>query len=147
MTFITEFTIFIWFIALLFLHEMYDINAFGTLKNVLSISSFICAPARPGFPKIHLRTQYSLEKGLTPRVKTHGFEVDTATPAYGGIHPNWMRHRGSGPGAFNLDHLHPVKPILFSKIYNFFTFILEAISYYPSGLIMRKGNSPNSING
>ena len=84
MTFITEFTIFIWFIALLFLHEMYDINAFGTLKNVLSISSFICAPARPGFPKIHLRTQYeySLEKGLTPRVKTHGFEVDTATPAY-----------------------------------------------------------------
>ena len=61
---------------------MYDINAFGTLKNVLSISSFICAPARPGFPKIHLRTQYSLEKGLTPRVKTRGFEVDTATPAY-----------------------------------------------------------------
>ena len=28
------------------------------------------------------------------------------------------------PGAFKLDHLHPVKPILFSKFYNFFTFIL-----------------------
>ena len=50
------------------------------------------------------------------------------------------------PGAFKLDHLHPVKPILFSKFYNFFTFILEANSYYPRGLIMRKGNSPNSRN-
>ena len=49
----------------------------------------------------------------------------------------------SVPGAFKLDHLHPVKPILFSKFYNFFTFILEANSYYPRGLIMRKGNSPN----
>ena len=28
------------------------------------------------------------------------------------------------PGAFKLDHLHPVEPILFSKFYNFFTFIL-----------------------
>ena len=51
------------------------------------------------------------------------------------------------PGAFKLDHLHPVKPILFSKFYNFFTFILEANSYYPRELIMRKGNSPNSRNG
>ena len=53
----------------------------------------------------------------------------------------------SVPGAFKLDHLHPVKPILFSKFYNFFTFILEANSYYPRGLILRKGNSPNSKNG
>ena len=53
----------------------------------------------------------------------------------------------SVPGAFKLDHLHPVKPILFSKFYNFFTFILEANSYYPRGLIMRKGNSHNSRNG
>ena len=30
----------------------------------------------------------------------------------------------SVPWAFKLDHLHPVKPILFSKFYNFFTFIL-----------------------
>ena len=37
----------------------------------------------------------------------------------------------SVPGAFKVDHLHPVKPILFSKFYNFFTFILEANSYYP----------------
>ena len=50
------------------------------------------------------------------------------------------------PGAFKLDHLHPVRPILFSKLYNFFTFILEANSYYPRGLIMRKGNSPNFRN-
>ena len=49
----------------------------------------------------------------------------------------------SVPGAFKLDHLHPVKPILFSKFYNFFTFILGANSYYPRGLIMRKGKSPN----
>ena len=53
----------------------------------------------------------------------------------------------SVPGAFKLDHLHPVKPILFSKFYNFFTFILEANSYYPRGLIMRKGNSPNFKKG
>ena len=47
------------------------------------------------------------------------------------------------PGAFKLDHLHPVKPLLFSKFYNSYTFILEANSYYPTGLIMRKGKSPN----
>merc|ERR1712024_144441 len=28
------------------------------------------------------------------------------------------------PGAFKLDHLQPVEPILFPKFYNFFTFIL-----------------------
>ena len=53
----------------------------------------------------------------------------------------------SVPGAFKLDHLHPVKPILFSKFYNFCPFILEANSYCPTGLIMRKGNSPNQRNG
>ena len=37
----------------------------------------------------------------------------------------------SVPGAFKLDHLQPVKPILFPKFSNFFTFILEANSYYP----------------
>ena len=30
----------------------------------------------------------------------------------------------SVPGVFKLDHSHPVEPILFSKFYNFFTFIL-----------------------
>ena len=60
---------------------------------------------------------------------------------------NGLNRGVSVPGAFKLDHLHPVKPILFSKFYNFFTFILEANSYYPRGLIMRKGNSPNSRNG
>ena len=29
------------------------------------------------------------------------------------------------PGAFKLHHLHPVKPIVFPKFSNFFTFILE----------------------
>ena len=48
------------------------------------------------------------------------------------------------PGSFKLDHLQPAKPILFPRFSNFFTFILGAISYYPRGLIMRKGNSPNS---
>ena len=51
------------------------------------------------------------------------------------------------PGAFKVEHLQPLKPILFPKFYNFFTFILGANSYYPTGLIMRKGNSPNSKNG
>ena len=46
------------------------------------------------------------------------------------------------PGAFKLDHLQPVEPTLFSKFYNFFTFILEANSYYPRGLIMREGIHP-----
>ena len=45
------------------------------------------------------------------------------------------------PGAFKLDHLQPVKPILFPKFSNFFTFILEANSYYPRGLIMGKGGT------
>ena len=53
----------------------------------------------------------------------------------------------SVPGAFKQDHFQPVKPILFCKFYNFFTFILEADSYYPRGLIMRKRNSHNSRNG
>ena len=51
------------------------------------------------------------------------------------------------PGALKLVHLQPIEPILFSKFYNFFTFIPEANSYYPRGLIMRKGNSSNSRNG
>ena len=51
------------------------------------------------------------------------------------------------PGAFKLDHLHPVKPILFSKFYNFSSFIQEATSYYRRGLIMREGNSSNARNG
>ena len=42
------------------------------------------------------------------------------------------------PGAFKLDHLQPVELILFCKISNFCTFILEANSYYP-----RKGKTEN----
>ena len=45
------------------------------------------------------------------------------------------------PGAFKLDHLQPVKPILFPKFSNFFTSILGGpIPYYPRE---RKINSPN----
>ena len=44
----------------------------------------------------------------------------------------------SVPGAFKLDHLHPVKPILLPKFSNFFTFILGANSYYP-----REGKAEN----
>ena len=51
------------------------------------------------------------------------------------------------PGAFKLDHMQPVEPILLPRISNFFTFILGALSYYPIGLIMRKGNYPNSQYG
>ena len=42
------------------------------------------------------------------------------------------------PGTFKLDHLQPAKPILFSKFYNFSTFILGANSYYP-----REGKAEN----
>merc|ERR1711950_38121 len=53
----------------------------------------------------------------------------------------------SVPWAFTLGHLQPAKPILFSKFYNFFTFILGGQFLLPQGLIMGKGNSPNSRNG
>ena len=53
----------------------------------------------------------------------------------------------SVPGAFKLDQLQPFKPLLFWEISNFFTFILGSQFYYPRGLIMGKGNSPNSRNG
>ena len=42
------------------------------------------------------------------------------------------------PGAFKLDHLRPVKPLLFPKISNFFTFILGVNSYFP-----REGKAEN----
>ena len=47
------------------------------------------------------------------------------------------------PGASKLDLLQPFKPILSQIIFNFFTFILGAQSYYPRGLIMGKWNSSN----
>ena len=28
------------------------------------------------------------------------------------------------PGAFQLDHLHPIEPILFQNIFNFYSFLL-----------------------
>ena len=43
----------------------------------------------------------------------------------------WWDRGFSVPRAFKLDHLQPVKPILLTKFSNFFTFILEANSYYP----------------
>ena len=42
------------------------------------------------------------------------------------------------PGAFKLDYLHPIKPILFPKFSKFFTFILGANFYYP-----REGRAEN----
>ena len=41
-------------------------------------------------------------------------------------------------------HLHQ---LYFSKFTTFSLSYLEANSYYPRGLILRKGNSPNSRNG
>ena len=41
--------------------------------------------------------------------------------------PNFRRDLDSGfpvPGALKLDHLQPIKPLLFPNFYNFFTFIL-----------------------
>ena len=41
-----------------------------------------------------------------------------------GIIPTWVRHRNWVHGAFKLDHLQPVMPILFPKFSNFYIFIL-----------------------
>ena len=56
------------------------------------------------------------------------FHFHTGRPIMGkGLIPNsnigWHR-RFSAPGAFKLDHLQPIKPLLFPNFYNFFTFIL-----------------------
>ena len=48
------------------------------------------------------------------------------------------------PGAFKLDHLQPLKPILFSRFQTFSLLYWEANSYYPRGLIMEKGILPTS---
>ena len=47
----------------------------------------------------------------------------------------------SVPWAFKLDHLHPFKPLLFWKIFTFFTFILGSQFLLPREPIMGKGNS------
>ena len=44
------------------------------------------------------------------------------------------------PGAFNLDHLHPIKPLLFWKIFTIFTFILGGQFLLPQ----RANKAPNS---
>ena len=50
-----------------------------------------------------------------------------------------MRHRGFVLWAFKLDHLQPVKKILFQIVSNFLSFILgEPIIYYP-----REGKEEN----
>ena len=48
------------------------------------------------------------------------------------------------PGASKLDHLQPFKPILFQNFSNFSSFILGGQFLLPRGLIMGKGESPNS---
>ena len=45
----------------------------------------------------------------------------------------------SVPGAFKLDHLHPLEPILFPKIFNFFTFILGSPFLLPQRANYEKG--------
>ena len=42
-------------------------------------------------------------------------------------------------GAFKLDQLHPVEPLLFPKFSKFFTFILGANSYYPRERMAENG--------
>ena len=62
--------------------------------------------------------------------RAENWKMDISQPEYGtGF---WV------PGAFKLDHLQPVELILFQKLSNFFTFILEANSYYT-----RKGRAEN----
>ena len=47
------------------------------------------------------------------------------------------------PGAFKLDHLQPIKPLLFPNFPSFPPSYWEANSFYPIGLIIRKGHSSN----
>ena len=47
------------------------------------------------------------------------------------------------PWTFKPGHLQAIKPLLFPNFCNLYTFILGAISYYPRGPIMGKGNSHN----
>ena len=49
----------------------------------------------------------------------------------------------SVPGAFELDHLQPFKPLLFWKFSIFFSFILGGHFLLPQGPIKGKGNSSN----
>ena len=63
--------------------------------------------------------------------------------------PEW----GTGiwvPGAFKLDHLQPVKPILFPNFSTFYIFILGSPFLLPQTrglIIMGRGDSHNSKNG
>ena len=114
-------------------------EGFGCLGHlnwtICSLLSHFCSHNFPTFSLSYWEANSYYPRGLIMRKrKSPNFR-------------NGLDRGVSVPGAFKLDHLHPVKPILFSKFYNFFTFILEANSYYPRGLIMRKGNSPNSRNG
>ena len=45
----------------------------------------------------------------------------------------------SVPGAFKLDHLHPLEPILFPKIFTFFPFILGSPFLLPQRANYEKG--------
>ena len=65
-----------------------------------------------------------------------------------GIHQEWMRDRGSVPGAFKLDHLQQIKPILFPKFSNFFTIILGGQFLLPhrgEGWKWENGNLPTRV--
>ena len=43
------------------------------------------------------------------------------------------------PGAFKLDHLQPIEPILFHRIFNFFSFILGGQFLLPQRANNRRG--------
>ena len=50
----------------------------------------------------------------------------------------------SMPGAFKLDHLQPIKPLLFPNFYNFFTFMMGGQFLLPHRANIGKKQFPNS---
>ena len=56
---------------------------------------------------------------------------------------SWWDRGFSVPGAFKLDHLHPIKPLFPLRFSTFSLSYWEANSYYPRGPITGKGKSSN----
>ena len=71
------------------------------------------------------------------------YPIETIMGKRNSSNPKIGWQRGvSVPGAFKLDHLHPIKPLLSWKFSNFLLSYWEANSYYPRGLICNGKGTP-----
>ena len=102
----------------------------------------ICSPLSPFLPKdIWTFPSFSLSYWDANSYYPRG-------PIMGkGNSPNFkiVWDRGASvPGSFKLDHLQPIKPLLFPNFYNFFTFILGGQFLLPQKANIGKRQFPNS---